>query len=205
MADFNDYFIKPRKLDKLIKKLDPTLGTAIFIDMVGSTVLKSEEMKMWTEKMRNTFLLALKSFKPIKDSVVKLIGDEMFIFLPDKFGQINHLQILDQVKIIISNFNSGLDFDQSLIGLKGAIHYCDDVYNITIFDRQNDYHGLGIELTEGLMIKSSRDILIISDRYFEICKKNNFDIKKNIEGPYAFKPKGINRLVKFYKLDCNKP
>ena len=65
MADFNDNYIKPRKLDKLIKKLDPTRGTAIFIDMVGSTVLKSDEMKMWTEKMRNTFLLALKSFNHV--------------------------------------------------------------------------------------------------------------------------------------------
>ena len=132
----------------------------------------------------------------------------LFSFLPDKFEQINHLKILDQVKTIISKFNRGLDFDQSLIGLKGAIHYCDDVYNITVFDRQNDYHGLGIELAEGLMIKSSRDILIISDRYIEICKKNNFDIKnnkKNIEGPYAYRPTGVNRLVKFYKLDCNKP
>lgn len=202
MEVFNDYYLKPKKLKKIIKDLVPTLGTAILIEMVGSSILKVEEVDNWSKKMRNTFLFALKSFKPLNDSVVKLIEHEMFIFIPDnKFEQVNHLQILDHVKKIISNFNS--DIDHALIGLKGAMHYCDDVYNITFYDRQNDFYGLGIDLTERLMSKSSRDILIISDKYYEKCKKYNIKIEEKIEGPHCWKPKEIKRLVKYYRLNCN--
>ena len=202
MAVFYDHYIKPRKLEKLKKELLPTLGTVIYIDMVGSTILKDEEVKIWSKKMQNTFLFALKAFKPMNDAVVKLIGDEMFMYIPDyTTKQVNHIEILKVVKSIIGKFNK--DIEHSFIGLKGAIHHCDDVYNILYYEGQNDYYGTGLELAEKLMSRASTDMLIISDKFYDMLKSYNKKMDERIDGTKAFRPKGINRLVKFYMLDCS--
>ena len=50
---------------------------------------------------------------------------------------------------------------------KVAIHYCEEVYNITFFKGYNDYYGKDIDLTVRLLSKAKENKIVISEPFYQ--------------------------------------
>jgi len=74
--------------DSIFEQIKPTSGVCIFIDIVSSTELKYKKgVKEWIQIIKNTFgfISVLNGFQ---DHIIKFIGDEIMIFIPDdSFGK----------------------------------------------------------------------------------------------------------------------
>jgi len=69
--------------DSIFEQIKPISGVCIFIDIVSSTELKYKKgVKEWIQTIKNTFgfISVLKGFQ---DHIIKSIGDEIMIFIPD--------------------------------------------------------------------------------------------------------------------------
>jgi hypothetical protein len=78
----------------------PTLpGTCLFIDIVNSTEIKYQsKISEWGQKINNTFNF-LSLLNEFPDNVVKGIGDEIMLYIPDselksKKGYNNYIGLL---------------------------------------------------------------------------------------------------------------
>ena len=145
-------------------------GTCFFMDINRSTDIKYVGgLKDWGRKLNNTFNILLYA-NHFQGNVVKGIGDEIMLYIPDdellKKSSNNHYfglleDIFAALFIIKNHADTGL-----FLNCKVAIHYCTEVYNITFFEGANDYYGSDIDLTARLMTKSIENRIILSEKFF---------------------------------------
>lgn len=195
-----DSEISKEKLNDLI----PVPGICIFIDMCNSTELKQKDLNKWVLMIKNTFDVSSNVSVLIKDHIIKLIGDELMIYIPDtELGNETYATIFDFIKCILSKFDNCID--NLTLRLKAAIHYCDDVYNISFFRDHNDYYGNGIDLTARLMTKSKEDIIVVSEKYYNKIDKSSSDTMKDISPVYIENFKGFSDYTEFRIYKVKKP
>jgi len=189
---------------QLIENLLPEPGTCIFLDICDSTLVKNtHDLSYWITVMRNT--VSIGQTLPSLSQPLKLIGDEIMYYIPDselaESGE-SYATIFDSVKNFMSTW--GNEFDSYTMKLKGAIHYCADVYPISfigslketskgIFEMEpfKDFYGSGIDLTARLMKKAEEKLIVISDDFFNKAHSQSPEFFNGIQGPFQETFKGF--------------
>ncbi|MGA2821902.1 MAG: hypothetical protein ABSE72_00065 [Bacteroidales bacterium] len=140
------------------------------MDINRSTDIKYQGgLKNWGRKLNNTFnsLLYTNHFQ---QHIVKGIGDEMMLFIPDEVLQKKSSN--NTCFALLEDIYAGLFLiknhpDQDLyLSCKVAIHYCTEVYNITFFEGADDYYGSDVDLTARLMTKSIENRIVLSEKFY---------------------------------------
>jgi len=172
------HFKDPRSeaLENLLDTLEPTPGTCIFIDIINSTGDKYKcTPKQWIRKLNNTFNF-ISLLNDFPNFVVKGIGDELMLFLPDKdllttsvFK--NYYMLLLEIYATLDNLKDH-PLNDLFYECKVGIHYCTDVYNITFFDGVNDYYGTDIDLAARIMKMAQQNCIVISDAFYKKVIEN---------------------------------
>ncbi len=145
-------------------------GVCFFMDINRSTDIKYQGgLKDWGRKLNNTFnnLLYANHFQR---HIVKGIGDEMMLFIPDeelqqKSSNNTCFALLEDIYAALFLIKNHPDQDLYL-NCKVAIHYCTEVHNITFFEGANDYYGSDIDLTARLMSKSIESRIVLSEKFY---------------------------------------
>lgn len=145
-------------------------GTCFFMDINKSTDLKYlGGLSDWGRKLNNTFnnLLYANHFQ---HHIVKGIGDEMMLFIPDevlkkKTSNNTCFALLEDIYAGLFLIRNHPDPDLFL-NCKVAIHHCTEVHNITFFEGANDYYGSDIDLTARLMSKSIENRIVLSESFY---------------------------------------
>lgn len=145
-------------------------GICFFMDINRSTDIKYQGgLKNWGRKLNNTFnnLLYASHFQ---QHIVKGIGDEMMLFIPDevlrkKSSNNTCFALLEDIYAGLFLIKSHPDQDLYL-SCKVAIHYCTEVYNITFFEGANDFYGSDVDLTARLMTKSIENRIVLSEKFY---------------------------------------
>jgi class 3 adenylate cyclase len=155
---------------RVLETIPKCPGTCFFMDINKSTDLKySGGVKEWGRNLNNTFNVLLYS-NHFEKYLVKGIGDEVMLFIPDdelKKRPTNNTffalleDIFASLFIIRNHPDPGL-----FINCKVAIHYCTEVYNISFFEGADDYYGSDIDLTARLMTKSIENRIVLSERFY---------------------------------------
>jgi class 3 adenylate cyclase len=151
-------------------------GTCIFMDINRSTDLKySGGISDWGRKLNNTFNFLLYG-SHFENYIVKGIGDEMMLFIPDEDLNGNssgrsYYSILEDIFSALYTIQYHPD-PQLFLECKVSIHYCTEVYNITFFEGANDYYGSDIDLTARLMTKCVERRIVLSERFYTKTKQD---------------------------------
>jgi hypothetical protein len=149
-------------------------GICIFMDINKSTDMKySGGIIEWGRKLNNTFNFLLYT-SHFENFIVKGIGDEMMLFIPDtelkkRSTGGNYYALLEDIYSSLFTIQNHPD-PELFLECKVAIHYCTEVYNITFFEGANDYYGSDIDLTARLMTKCIERRIVISEKYFQKVK-----------------------------------
>lgn len=205
------HFLDPhsKDIEEVINNLEPTPGTCIFIDMINSTgdkILNPD--KSWIRKANNTFNF-ISVINQFPNYVVKGIGDEMMLFLPDV--ELEKSETFRDYLSLLGEIHATIDtlINHPLKNLfyecKVGIHYCTDVYNITFFEGVNDYYGTDIDASARLMQKSKGNRIVISEQFYNKVLDNiqthgldkNQTIVSNISDIYIEDFKGIPTPFKY--------
>lgn len=202
------------ELYKLLKSLPKVPGVCIFIDLVNSTEIKyNTGIEHWGRLLNNTFNM-INVLNDFQEFVVKGIGDELMIYIPEKELNKRSEGIMDYFTLL-AEVHSTLDtlenypLDNVFMKCKACLHYCRDVYNITYFKNANDYYGKDIDLSARLMTKSKQNRIVISDTFYQ---KIAVDIEQhpeyahhpffnNISDKYIEEFKGVPRPTAYRFLD----
>jgi len=158
------------EMTRFLEQIPKCPGTCFFMDINRSTDIKYlGGLTDWGRKLNNTFnnLLYANHFQ---HNIVKGIGDEMMLFIPDeqlrkKSSNNNHFALLEDIYAALFLIKNHPDPDLFL-NCKVAIHYCAEVYNITFFKGANDYYGSDIDLTARLMTKSIENRIVLSEKFY---------------------------------------
>ena len=190
-----------KNLRTTLNGLSSSPGTCIFIDICNSTKIKYKYTHTkWMLLLLNTFSILQSAIHINRNHVIKFIGDEIMIYIPDSDLPIlkeTHSSIYEQLKCFIkTGFNNIID-DVSL-KTKAAIHYCDDVYNITFHNGFNDYYGIGIDLTARYMKKDIQDKIVISKDYYDKIYNQSHTTLSQCKGPFIECFKGVPNYSEFY-------
>ncbi len=145
-------------------------GTCFFMDINRSTDIKYQGgLKDWGRKLNNTFnnLLYANHFQK---HVVKGIGDEMMLFIPDavlqeKTSNNTCFALLEDIYAALFLIKNHPD-QELYLNCKVAIHYCTEVYNITFFEGADDYYGSDVDLAARLMSKSTVNRIVLSEKFY---------------------------------------
>lgn len=200
------------EMERQISSLQKTPGTCLFVDIVNSTSDKYESTpQSWIRKINNTFnfFLILNDFR---DYLVKGIGDELMLYLPDEamrqhpaFRSSFYLlqEIYSTIENLIHHPRKDLFYE-----CKVGIHYCSDVYNITFFEGVNDYYGTDIDLAARLMKKSSAEKIIINESFYQKVTESIKDtdvvpqnrLISNISEPISDSFKGVPHPVYYREI-----
>jgi class 3 adenylate cyclase len=153
-----------------LEQIPPCPGICFFMDINRSTDMKYEGgLKDWGRKLNNTFnnLLYANHFQ---HHIVKGIGDEVMLFIPDdvlftKRSNNTCYALLEDIYAGLYLIRNHPDPDLFL-NCKVAIHHCTEVYNITFFEGANDYYGSDVDLTARLMSKSIENRIVLSEKFY---------------------------------------
>jgi class 3 adenylate cyclase len=165
-----------KDLEKILKKIPPCPGTCIFIDLVESTGIKYKKgIGHWGKLINNTFNF-ISLLNDFPDNIVKGIGDELMIYIPDdilaqKETFTNHYSIIEELHATLDNIKS-FPVKDLFMNCKVSLHYCTDVYNITYLKHYNDYYGKDIDMTARLMSKSGRNRIVFSEVFYLKVKED---------------------------------
>ena len=171
-----------KELENILKGLKTCPGTCIFIDLVESTGIKyKQDIAYWGKLINNTFNF-ISLLNDFPDNIVKGIGDELMIYIPDdilakKETFSDHYSIIEEIYATLDNIKS-FPVKNVFMDCKVAVHYCTDVYNITFLKGYNDYYGKDIDLSARLMSKSGRNRIVFSEA-FELKVKEDI-LKLNL-------------------------
>lgn len=180
-------------LKNQIEALRPSKGVCIFIDICGSTAIKSEDLKKWIILIGNTIRICSGISPLFRDNVLKLIGDEIMIFIPDdKITQANenYATVLDFLRCCVSENPPVIE--NITLKTKAAIHYCTDAYNISYSSTADDYYGNGIDLTARLMKKSDERKIVISEAFYDLVNRIDSSFLEGTSEKLQEQFKGIN-------------
>lgn len=144
-------------------------GTCFFMDINKSTDMKYEGgLPDWGRKLNNTFNF-LSLLNDFPEHIVKGIGDEIMLFIPDDVlrsqkGINTYFHLLEEIYATLFNIKHYPRAD-TFLACKVAIHYCTEVYNITFFEGANDYYGSDVDLTARLMTKCLENRMVFSEKF----------------------------------------
>lgn len=189
----------PELRDK-INSLTPTLGYCFFIDMVGSTALKDEQLPRWIIYIYNTFA-NIRSFLSVNFRPIKCLGDELMFFIPETgMGGETPLTLYDcLIKILFS--------DESYFRpVKIGAAFCREAYEITFFSDYPDIYGKDIDLTARLTSEAGPQELIMNSEFVERVQRSyaqtgnhlQFPDVPRIEGPIPKRFRGFVDEVEVY-------
>jgi len=127
-------------------------------------------LRDWGRRLNNTFNF-ISILNDFPDNIVKGIGDEIMLFIPDEVLHQkrvirNYYSLLEEIYSTLYNIKHFPVADMFLL-CKVAIHYCTEVFNITFFKDANDYYGSDIDLTARLMSKSLENRIVISEKFLQ--------------------------------------
>ncbi len=146
-------------------------GVCFFMDINKSTDIKYRGgLQDWGRKLNNTFNTLLYATH-LQRNLVKGIGDEVMLFIPDdvlraKRSNNTCFSLLEDIYAALFLIRNHPDPDLFL-QCKVAIHYCTEVYNITFFEHAEDYYGSDIDLTARLMSKSMDNRIVLSEKFYQ--------------------------------------
>lgn len=169
-------FLDPnsQEIEKVLEKIPKCPGTCMFIDIVASTSIKYDSgLKEWGRKLNNTFNF-ISLLNDFPDNVVKGIGDEIMLFIPDrelknKSTFKDYFSLLQEIFSTLDNIRN-YPIDGVFLQCKVGIHYCTEVYNITFLEGANDYYGQDIDLTARLASKAKPNRIVMSEVFYEKVK-----------------------------------
>jgi len=159
-----------KAIEKLLEEIPATPGTCFFIDIVGSTRIKYKSgLKTWGRMLNNTFNF-ISILNEFPDNVVKGIGDEIMLYIPDnelkqKSAYTDYFSLLLEIYATIDNIKN-FPLEGLFLPCKVAIHYCTDAYNITFLEGANDYYGKDIDLTARLTSKAIANRIVLSETFY---------------------------------------
>ena len=165
-----------KEMAEHLRRLVRFPGTCIFIDIVNSTGIKySMGIEEWGIKVNNTFNF-LSFLNDFPDNIVKGIGDEIMLFIPDtelvkKTTYTDYFGILQELYATLDNIKN-FPLEDVFLHCKVAIHYCADVYNISFLKGANDYYGRDIDLTARLMIKAKPHRIVMTEVFYEKVRQD---------------------------------
>ena len=153
-----------------LEQIPRSPGVCFFMDINRSTDIKYlGGLKDWGRKLNNTFnnLLYANHFQQY---IVKGIGDEMMLFIPDndlekRSSDNTCFALLEDIYAALFLIKNHPDQDLYL-NCKVAIHYCTEVHNITFFEGADDYYGSDVDLTARLMSKSIENRIVLSEKFY---------------------------------------
>lgn len=158
------------EITEILEKVPKCPGVCFFIDIINSTDIKYRTaLKEWGKKLNNTFNF-ISFLNDFPDNVVKGIGDELMLYIPDeelhkKESINNYLALLEEIFATIDNIKN-YPIPDTFLNCKVSIHYCTEVYNITFFKGANDYYGQDIDLTARLMSKAKSNRIVMSEKFY---------------------------------------
>lgn len=161
---------------RMLESVPKCPGTCFFMDINRSTDIKyTGGLKDWGRKLNNTFNILLYS-NHFQDHVVKGIGDEVMLFIPDddlkkKSSNNHYFGLLEDIYASLFIIKNHTD-PELFLHCKVGIHYCTEVYNITFFQGANDYYGSDVDLTARLMTKCIENRIVLSETFFSIVLKD---------------------------------
>ncbi len=188
-------------------------GTCFFMDINRSTDMKYEGgLTDWGRKLNNTFNF-LSLLNDFPDNIVKGIGDEIMLFIPDdvlkkKPGINSYFMLLEEIYATLYNIRHYPVAD-TFLPCKVAIHYCTEVYNVTFFEGTNDYYGSDVDLTARLMTKCLENRIVLSEKFLAKVRKDmkqlglpdNTGCLGNISERFLENFKGVPVSTKFRIID----
>ena len=171
------------EIEKTLEKIPKCPGVCFFIDIINSTDIKYKTpLHEWGKKLNNTFNF-ISFLNDFPDNVVKGIGDELMLYIPDdelkeKESINNYLILLEEIYATIDNIKN-FPLPDTFLSCKVSIHYCTEVYNITFFKGANDYYGKDIDLTARLMSKAKENRIVLSEKFFTKVKNDIINLGIN--------------------------
>ena len=188
-------------------------GTCFFMDINKSTDLKySGGIADWGRRLNNTFNFLLYS-SHFENNIVKGIGDEMMLYIPDtelslRTSNGTYYALLEDIFSSIYNIRNHPD-PGLFLNCKVSIHYCTEVYNITFFEGANDYYGSDIDLAARLMTKSIESRIVFSEKFLIKVKNDLINLGlpvdsgclKNISDKFLENFKGVPVSTEYRFID----
>jgi class 3 adenylate cyclase len=162
------------EIEEKLKSIPLCPGTCFFIDIVGSTQIKYREgLEQWGKKLNNTFNF-ISIINEFPDNVVKGIGDEIMLYIPDEqLGQksafSDYFSLLQEIYATLDTIKN-FPLEGLFLPCKVAIHYCHDAYNITFLKGANDYYGKDIDMTARLTSKAVSNRIVMSEVFYQKAK-----------------------------------
>jgi class 3 adenylate cyclase len=183
-----------------IMALQPVPGTYIFIDICNSTSIKQKGSKKWIYFIGNTFTIIRNVFSFFEWNLVKYIGDEIMLFIPDSSAtrkRLDYNQTFDELKVAVRDkfYN---DIDKITLRAKAAIHYCTDVFNFSFHEGSNDYYGRDVDFTARLMSKAAEGKIIVSKEYLAMLRTAGSAYVPSIKGPFLEQFKGFPGYSEYF-------
>lgn len=174
-----------KEIEEKLESIPKSPGTCFFIDVINSTDIKYKtELKDWGKRLNNTFNF-ISFLNDFPDNVVKGIGDELMLFIPDedlfaKTSYNNYFGLIEEIYATIDNLVN-YPLENTFLECKVSIHYCTEVYNISFFEHANDYYGMDIDLTARLMSKAKASRIVMSEKFFTKVKNDMIDMNVRLE------------------------
>ena len=201
------------EMDNKLKELSKCPGTCFFIDIINSTDIKYKtNVREWGKRLNNTFNF-ISFLNDFPDNVVKGIGDELMIYIPDedlkaKTTYNTYFALLNEIFATLDNIKN-YPLEDVFLHCKVSIHYCTEVYNISFFKGVNDYYGQDIDLTARLMSKAKKSRIVLSEKFFTKVKTDIDSLGlrleetdlKNTSHKYIEDFKGVPYPTEFRVLD----
>ncbi len=209
------HFTDPTSLEieKFLQEIPTCPGTCFFIDINKSTDLKyTGGLPDWGRKLNNTFNF-ISLLNDFPDNIVKGIGDEIMLFIPDdKLREKKTIQsyyhLLEEIYSTVYNIRC-FPLPEMFLRCKVSIHYCTEVYNITFFKDANDYYGKDIDLTARLMTKAVENRIVLSEKFFVKVQSDlvnlglplNYGCLSKVSGKFLEQFRGVPESTEYRILD----
>jgi class 3 adenylate cyclase len=201
------------KMVKVLKGIPKCPGTCIFMDINRSTDMKySVGIVDWGRKLNNTFNFLLFT-NHFENYIVKGIGDEMMLFIPDtgleqRSSGGNYYALLEDIFSSLYTIQNHPD-PGLFLECKVSVHYCTEVYNITFFEGAIDYYGSDIDLTARLMTKCIERRIVVSEKFIAKVKTDligqglpaDTGCLSEVSGKFRVKFKGVPVRTEYRIID----
>lgn len=172
----------------------------MFVDLVGSTAFKQKnpDEKDWLPRLA-IFLTSVSKYIQIHGRIVKYIGDEVMGIFENNSGILHAKQSAEQILDFCESSNKynfevkiALDYgDVSFLNFKENLLQNNNAILLTMGDPQ----GITVDRCARIMNKTPPNTALCSENFYKQSKS-----KSSWEFCGKFRPKGIERLVRLYRL-----
>lgn len=191
------------EIKDLLDSIDKTPGTCIFMDINRSTDMKYlGGLSDWGRKLNNTFNILLFS-NHLEKFIIKGIGDEMMLYIPDE--ALTQRNTDNTYYALLENIYAAIfltihhQFPDVFLHCKVSIHHCTESYNITYFERANDYYGSDIDFTARLMTRAIENRIVLSEQFYlkvqEDLRKMGRSVREGCLSEISGRRKGVFKGV----------